>query len=437
MLIPEKKKNYISFVLFVFIICLSYEGLFAEQDRKPIEVIYADQMNNKDMSTRPTRILEGNVHLVHGKTNVYCDKGIFFLNENRADLTGNVRILEDDMTLEAPTVNYNGNTRIANAYGGVKVSDNATVLTASSGTYNLDENVANFNRNCVVVDDSATIVCDRIVHKRKEGFSQAIGNAFVKGTYSNVLIAGDTLSNDKKQSYSIAKGNPILIQIDSTENAGIIKYDTLTIESKLMEAYRYKGNEKYIFTDSVSIIRQNVKAKAGNSTFWKDLEIIQLYQNPVVWHDSTQLHADSITIYMKDNKLQKLIAKSNSIACMKDNPEYNPDYINQISGYKIDIIIENDEITQLNGYDDAKSLYFMVSDDGGEGTSVSTADTINIKFKGNEPENIIWLGEVNGDVVPDPIVYSDPKKYYLPAFKWDELTPKKREMQLPAIFKKE
>ncbi len=435
MLILKNKKIYFSSVLFALLIGLSYYSA-AAQSKQPLRVIHADSMNT-NLTGEPKRTLYGNVHLIQGKTNVYCDKGIFYINLNRADLTGNVRILEDDMSLESPSMNYNGNTRISNAYGGVKVTDKSTVLTARSGTYDMNEHIAYFNGNVLVVDDSATIVCDRIIHQRKVGFSRAIGNAFVKGTASNVMIAGDTLANDKKTNYSIAKGNPILIQIDSTINAGIINYDTLTIESGVMEAYREIGKEKYIFTDNVSIVRSNIKAKAGHSLFWKDLEIIQLYNNPVVWHDSTQLHADSISIYMKNNKLQKLVATSNSIACMKDNPDYNPDYINQISGYRIDILIENDEISQINGYEDAKSLYFMVSDKGGEGASLSTADTINITFKDNNPENIIWLGEVNGDVIPDPIIYYKPKSYYLPDFKWDDVLPKKREMDVPMIFKNE
>jgi hypothetical protein len=232
-------------------------------------------------------------------------------------------------------------------------------------------------------------------------------------------------------------GNPILVQIDSTENAGIIKYDTLTIESKVMEAFRNKGNERYNFKDSVSIVRSNVKARAGSSIFWKDIEVIELFESPVVWHDSTQLHADSITIVMQNNKLKKLIAKNKSIACMKDNPDYNPAYINQISGNRIDIIVENEEISEINSFDNAKSLYFIVSENGGEGANVSTADTINITFSDSNPENMIWLGEINGDVVPDPIVFYNPTNYYLPDFKWDELLPKKRELELPVVFKKE
>ncbi len=436
MSILSNKNIILTVVLFIVYGCLFYTSAYSQRN-EPLQIVSADSMNNNSIYGELRRTYSGNVHFIQGKTHVFCDRGVFFLNQNKANLIGSVRILEDDMSLEAPSMDYDGNTRIANAFGGVKVSDSSTVLTANRGTYHMNEHTAFFNGNVLVVDDSVTIVCDKIIHKRKEGYSRAVGNAFVKGKFTNVLIAGDTLSNDKKKNYSLAKGNPILIQIDSTVSSGLIQYDTLTIESAVMEAHRDQGNEKYIFTDSVSIIRNNVKAKAGNSTFWKDLEIISLYKDPVVWHDSTQLHADSISIFMKDNKLQKLVARSNSIACMKDNPEYNPDYINQISGYRIDIIITDNEISQLNGFDDAKSLYFMVSEQGGEVTSLSVADTINITFKDNNPENIIWLGQVDGEVIPDPVVYPKPQDYYLPNFKWDNYQPKKRELELPAIFKKE
>ncbi|MCK5741138.1 MAG: hypothetical protein KAH48_02885, partial [Chlorobi bacterium] len=102
------------------------------------------------------------------------------------------------------------------------------------------------------------------------------------------------------------------------------------------------------------------------------------------------------------------------------------DRIQQLSGDEIKIMISNDSVRSIQSTGDAKSLYFMISDDNGEGVDRKGSDTIVIDFSEGAPENIFWYGGVEGEFIPEIMIYSDVKKWYLPDFKRSDKEPQRR-----------
>jgi lipopolysaccharide export system protein LptA len=459
-------------ILYIFILLYFPYCLFCQEGEKqgpPIELRNADVMRGFSSG----REFNGNVVLTQGNVTVRSDKAIHYTDLNIADLTGNVVITQNDMVLKAPHINYNGNTRIAVADGGVELKDKeitlkadfgkystetliadfeknvtmwdgASILKAKFGKYSRRTEIADFEQDVTVDDDSATITAKKVTFDRNNRNSFAYGNVIVKGKFSSVLLTGDTVINFSKERYTKAYGKPVLYQIDTiktvylsstfnesqpflTDSGQIVRYefDTLSISSDTMEAFRITDAEKYIFTNNVEMNKGNSSAIAQYAVYLIKEDKINLTGKPIVWYDSTQLHADSISISILQKKLNSIYAVGDALAATRDDSVYT-DRINQIIGDDIRIIIEQDTIRKITSLGNAKSLYFSGSTDSDEGAARNSSDSIIIDFDLGNVYSILWLGGIQGEYFPLIMFESEPQKIFLPGFRWSGNRPQKR-----------
>ncbi len=430
-------KFVISYLICFFIISIS-KLVSAE----PIYLKWADNLVGINTVEQKFREFSGNVQLQQGDVHVRCDFAKQFLTENRAELTGNVVVTQNKMTMKAPKINYFGNEYTAYATGGVQINDQRTTLTALEGIYQVKTAIANFRGNVVIVDDSVTIYSDFITFHRKTKNSYAFNNVNVIGKYTNVVITGDTITNIPSENYTIATGNPVLFQIDSTLikvdslTAAIediprlrFEYDTLSISADTMEAFREPNNERYIFKTNVEIFKGNTTAKSNQANYLKDAEGIELRGDPVVWYENTQLFGDSVNIFIPENKLSKIQAMANAMAVSQsDSNEVIRK--NQLTGQEIEILLDESKISKINSYKDARSLYFFVDEEGNNGANRTSTDTIRFVFKDGELEDVYWLGVSFGENISENILFRNEKKYYLPQYRWLDNKPNKKNLVL-------
>ncbi len=466
---------------------------------EPIRLIWADTCAEDSRDGSKVNICEGHVKIVQGDVTVTSNKVVQYVNENRADFTGNVVVTQEDMTLESPAVSYYGATGLAFSNRGITVRDKRGRLKADSGSYSTQTQIADFNGrvtvsddsvtihtdmvqyhrktrisyaygnvtieedsvfiycdtaehhrdtrmsyaygNACVVDDSVLIASDRLEHNRNGRESLALGNVLVKARFSNVLMFADTIINRTYISYTLAVGNPVLYQIDTTflnpakdstatDSTGPkpenLRFDTLYVSCDTIEVYR-DNNERYIFNDSVRMIRNDVSAKCGYAVYHKTGEFIEMDESPVVWYDSTQLHGDSITVNIPKRKLDEIHSYSDSFAASRED-SVETDRIDQIAGKEIIIKIRQDTLRNIYANGDTKSLYFLYTDGVPDGVNRDGADALEINFEDGKIATVIKLRGVVGELYPENMVHRNPKQYYLPNFRWDGNTPKMRPL---------
>lgn len=389
---------------------------------------HADSLVGSATEPNPFRIYEGNVSFINGDIKVKCDKAFHYFSQNLAILEGRVKIIQNKLELTAPYVVYNGNSKIAYAKKHVEIIDGSTFLSADSGSYNTNTRDAYFFGSVFIEDDSAVIYTDYLHHNRLSEVSHAFGKSLIQGKFTNALIYSDSISNYAQENYTLARGNPILVQIDTLKNKEEdIEFDTLTVVSLKMEAFRNKNDESYFFTDSVEIFKNDILTKSGNTHYRKDAGIIRLTENPVVWYDSTQIKADSIVILIRNNNLQRIKTFNNAIAMVK-NDTVLTDRINQISGDSLFIDFEKSKPNRITAYNDAKSLYFLIEENEGSGAERKNTDKVVVEFEDGEIRFIHWVGTTTGEYYPEIMINNEPERYNLPLFKWRTDKPEKQNL---------
>lgn len=410
-----KNKTYLFFAIFNLFLLTLLAG-------EPIILEYSDSLIGEQDSTINVRKLFGNVRLRQRNVTLNCNEAIQYIGLNKYDLIGNVIIRQNTLILKSPEITYNGNTYIAEAKNGIKITDKETKLTANYGTYNTRTLIADFSGNVVIEDDSTIIYTDNVQHNRNNRQSNAWGNVLIIGKYTNAKLIGDSIINIPLANFTEVFGNPKLLQIDTAGKNE--QYDTLFISSNRMQAIRDIDNERYIAFGNVQVIRNNLQAKAENAIYFKDKGKILLENSPILWYDSTQLFADTIIVYLEQNKLSKIEAISKAFS-VSSRDTINENRKDQLSGKLIEILFEKDTLKKINTIGDARSLYFISTDGQPDGLISVGADKITIEISENKAENIIMINNIPGEYFPEPLIENQEKNYYLPGFRFSNERPKK------------
>ena len=424
-------------------LCFCVNHVYAQP--RTIELKYADSLVGSLTPGMEFREFYGNVQFKHGDVDVRSDFAKQYQIENKANLLGNVVITQRSLVLKSPKILYNGNTSVANASNGVSIKELETFLKADAGTYNTLTRIAEFDKNVFIEDDSAKIIADFIIHNRNDRRSNAFGNVWIAGKFTNALLRCDTLLNIPQENYSFAVGRPLLIQIDSTlydidssmvtDDSTVVtfaefRFDTLSVTADTMHAYRELYNERYVFRGNVEIIRDNIKAIASEAIFYKDEDCIILNGKPTIWYDSTQLYGDSLVIRLPGKELKSIESYGNAIAVSR-NDTISTKRLDQIMGNKIIISIDSARVQNITGIGDAKSLYFFRDEEGESGADRRSTDTIKVVFNNGEAEDIIWLGMTFAEFFPETFVYGKEESYYLPLFQWKDEQPQSNVIDFP------
>lgn len=461
---------FLSFILFFLnnFYCLTKE---------PIILKNADSLIGSQTAESGIRMFIGNVLFQHKDVFLSCDSAIHYLSLNRAELKGNVVITQNEILIKSNYILYDGNENLIFSPKGVFLADSKQQMLADTGYYYTNTNIAEFLGNVIIIEKKPKLRCNYALYNRETGFGLARGN--VKYEDDTAIIYCDLLKNFEKENFLVAKSNiylisksnqivlscdsliyyrndnhlrafinPIIFQIDSTEIQDTIenknhnnekkdisavikkyKYDTLTISAEYMSFFSKNNQERYIFENKVEIVRNNVYSISNYAFYNRSENYINLIGNSILWYDSTQVHSDTINVYLDNNKLQKIECFGNSIALSRDDTT-NIKKINQLSGKSIIIEFVNDSITSIKALEDAKSLYFVISEEKGEGLSRNFSDTIIVHFSNNQAERIDWLGVVFGEFFPETFVETKIEEYYLPNFKWSDNRPRKKELKL-------
>ncbi len=526
---------------------------------EPILLRNADSLVVTTVDSQSVRQLVGHVHLDQGNVSVFCDHATQNMATNHIVLNGSVRILQGTVTMLMPHGEYDGATGDATGSGGVVIKDRKMTLHAPSGQYNTHSNQADFHGGVEVEDDTIRILADDLRYLRSTQESWLWGQVELYSKVSRSFVLGDSAHNSPATSYSVIRGRPLLVHIDTVQTAAIsdslqpsdsaaitppqtplrpvkkskpktstksasspktssksapkstspttsapsskavsssaaqkvsppksarkdtiremnlhslqpsvalstgaktsssattdtgstqaeqrntkdevqsaehdplsaspsssLRMDTLTILADVMESFRAGGEDRYVASRNVEVLRRNLSARAGRCVYNKQAESIDLQQSPELWADSLHLRADSLWLWLPQKKLRSIQAYHSAFLLMADSTL--PSRAHQIEAEHISIAIDKDSVRLISAIHDAKSLYFMKDDQGPDGASRTACDSLFIVFDLGELQNIIWRSGVTSEYYPENMVGGGAHSYYLPAYQEPGVRPSK------------
>jgi len=416
--------------------------------------VVGDSLVGKYKDGVSIREVHGNVIITQDNVRITCNKAIQYIASNEAELIGNVIVTQDSISISTDVGYYYGNTKIAHSKSGIRFSDGHISLNSENGYYYFDEKRAFFYGNVKLYDnestlfadsltyfdnydkavavgniaakDSASIVfADSLIHLRNEKESFAFNNVMIYDEANRLAIFGNELEDYKSTNRSKISGNPFLIKIDTSSTG---KLDTLIIISKMMEAFS-DSTKKFVASDSVIIVRDDFASINNYTIYFRDEQKLYTHKEegelipPVLWNDETQLIGDTVNIFLKENRLERMKIISNS-SIITPNIEMEFRY-DQISGNIIEMFFSENGLERTEVQGNVLSIYYLYENNEPNGLLKSSSERAVIFFNDQKVENVRLYGSPVSEFHPENTIQGKEKDFTIPVFRIIKNKPNK------------
>jgi hypothetical protein len=392
------------------------------QSEKLIVIEHADSLLGRTIDGEQAQELIGAVRFSQDRVRVECDRAIQFKSSGNVQLLGNVTVYDDSLTMKFPRGMYYRGERRAVALDSVRLDDGKTVLTARFGEYHIDPKKAFFKTQVVATDRESQLRADSLTYYRTEQLTNAFGKVEVESFADNLKIRGRRFESFKKGEYTRMTERPVLVKVDTTSLAQI---DTLVVRSNVMESYRLDTLRKLIATDSVEIVRSEMAAVAGLAVFFTDGDSIHLRKSPVVWYQQTQVSGDSIDVYLKQRKLDRVRVLGNAFA-ISQSDSLNKEKFDQLTGEEMLMRFGEKGLERMDVISRAISVYHLYEDTTANGLNKISGDHIVMVWENKKLVSLKVYGGIEGQYFPENLTTGKEKEFALAGFNWRGDRPQMR-----------
>jgi lipopolysaccharide export system protein LptA len=377
--------------------------------------------------------------VVNKKTTLTSKEGYYYASLKEIYFKNDVKLNDPGYKITTDSLLYNTATQTNRFIAKTTIIDSSgRRIETKDGYYKGGK--AEFNQRPTIIDGSTTITGDRIAFDDSTGTSQAIGNVVVVDTAQGTTLVTGQLFRQDKEERMLATGKPLLIfkqekdslyltadtiftaiQPNAVEkDTSLLKNTTRISVSKKDSTLRYVEafHHVKIFSDSLQAV--------CDSLYYSDKDsIFRLFRDPVLWSKENQITGDTIWLYTKNKKSDRLTVFENSMIIS----EVDTGIYNQVGSIRMEGRFTEGNLDSLRAFGNAATIYFLQDEDSTyTGINESKSDLIDIYFSTQTLERIVLRGAVSGTVWP--IQQKNPAEMKLPLFKWNDLRRPKSRLDL-------
>lgn len=380
-------------------------------------------------------VLRGNAYVAEGEfQRATADRIDFFRREDRYRLEGNAEVRDSAQTVTGETIEYNLKTENYSVKGGrPRVSAPPMIILADA----LDNDPATGNSiasgRVVWQDTSANlqIEAQNATYNEATGYLLATGGAGplpdqpagygTRPLLTSILegdtmwMAADTLVSVRRNFLDTAVTRTVLMP-DSTYVLDATGLDSLVVTERfVLDTVVSPDSIRYLSAyNDVRILKSDLQAVCDSLGFNTIDSVLTLYQNPVLWQDSSQLTGDTIRIFFDGESLDKVRLLRNAMVLT------TPDlvYFNQVKGKTIDAFFDSTSLARTEVVGNAEAIYYILDDAGlYVGVNKTACSSMILLFENRTVRKIRFLSAPSGKM--DPMGAVDHEAFKLEGFRWE------------------
>jgi lipopolysaccharide export system protein LptA len=355
--------------------------------------------------------------ITNGKNRLTSHFGIYNVSQSLFHFKDSVKIINPDYVMTADTMDYNTKTETAFFTGPSEMKGDSIYLYCEKGWYDTKNNKTTIWKNALIDNRSQVINGDSIYYDDISGYGQSFGNISIIDTTNSVIVKGDYAWYYKKPEKFMVTDSAMFIQVSGNDSLflhadtikAIIVSDSAGKEFRLMRAYY-----------GCRIFSKDLQAKCDSLSYSFQDSVIRLYDQPVLWSKENQLTSDTMVIYTKNRKADRMeLYYSAFVVSQVDSLRFD-----QIKGRKLTGHFKNNELCRINIEGNGESIYYLVDGEEIAGKNSAKCASIEIIVEKGKIQEIYERQSPEG--VIDPPLNKPEANNLLAGFRWlDTVRPKK------------
>jgi lipopolysaccharide export system protein LptA len=248
------------------------------------------------------------------KENVLTSReGYYDTRSKQFTFIDKVKLVNPKTTLTADSLLYNSLSRVATFKGPTRIANKDGVLLARAGQYNTASRVSNFQQRATAETPDYTLTGDTLYYDNVTELGIARGHAVLVSKNDKTIITGDLGRYNGAVGISRVTGHGVVKSVVGDQDTLFLRADTLfSYDNKATKTRKLVGK------NNVLVFKSDLQSKCDSLVYDVADSTIYFYKKPIIWSDTYQMEADSMTAKMKHNRIETMLLRGRSFIVAQD-----------------------------------------------------------------------------------------------------------------------
>ncbi|MDR1584622.1 MAG: hypothetical protein LBS07_00400 [Prevotellaceae bacterium] len=341
--------------------------------------------------------------------------GQYSPDTERALFRRDVHLVNPNFTMDADTLKYNTKTNIADIVGSTHILyQDETDIYSERGWYNTsNERSMLLDRSLIVHRDGKTLTGDTIFYDKQASVGEAFSRVELTDSVQKTTLTGNYLYYNELNEFGLATDSALLVDWSGE--------DHMHLHADSLRVFKDSVFNVSVGHYNVRVFRSDMQAICDSLVYSTRDSVINLFGEPVLWAESSQLSGEMVKAHTKNQKVEQVVINNSAIASQRADI----DYFNQLSGKEIIAYVDSGALRRIFVNGNAETIYFPVDEADGlfVGMNKTQSSYVTMFLKNKKVEKILLTTVSNGNMYP--LSQASGAGLYLRNFFWlEEQRPK-------------
>lgn len=322
-------------------------------------------------------------HMVSGETQLTSLRGYYDGRTEMFNCFDSVVIVNPEYTIWTDSLYYSkqGLTRFQ---GHTDIETSDYLMYGRRGWFNQNENKVSLQKDAYVkTKTTQTLFGDSIYYDLGRKSGRVFRNVFIQDTLRNCYLQGDYAENDEVAGYAMMTQSPRGLMVEEGDSL-FVSGDTMVMTYDTARHIR----QLFVYHD-VRFYKEGIQGRCDSLAYNHADTLMQLFREPMVWLQGYQIDGDTIKVWFSDNKPYKVLIQENAFVTTPVSKQQH--YYNQVKGKRIwGYFNDSAEFRLAHVTGAAQSIYYVLGDKPGEllGVNKTESQSLKMYFKDNAVQGI-------------------------------------------------
>jgi len=344
--------------------------------------------------------------IIDNEKKINSKRGAYHSNIHKFIFKDSVVVLAKDYKILTDNMHYNSNSEITYFYGPSFIISDTKIIYCENGWYNTKNDIAQFRENAYITNEKYLLKGDSLYYNKNKQYGRAFNNVELIDTVENMTVFGGIAEYFELEEKVIISEKPILELL--------FEEDTLFMHAKQFVSHQKIFHKKLNAYNNVKFFKTDFQGKCDSLTYNFTDSLVEMYKEPILWISEFQITADSIQFLAKKGKISRMFLRPSPILiAQEDSLDFN-----QIKGKKMTAYFNDNKMRRMDVEGNGESIFIVTNEETKDKVGINYTDCTDLKlyFRDNK------LDAVNYEVKPNSITtpYQDieEKNRYLKGFNW-------------------
>lgn len=336
------------------------------------------------------------------------ERGTYEVNIEKITFKNDVILVNPDYTMKTNDLVYFTIPKTAETKGLTNlISKDGNTLDAQNGSF-YDTQAKKFRFfDGVVESETSRIKAKELFYSELDAYYEGKENVSVLNKERQVEVFGDVGEYWEERKYSLVHGNTLVRRY--------FESDTLYMASdSLISQDGEADSMKYLLAfRSVRLVKSDMSGVADSLVYNYADSSIQLFKDPVMWNQKSQITADSMVFYIANEELERVFMKDKVFVITQDTIKN----FNQMKGRTMNGYFVDGQMDRIDIDGNGESLYFALQADTiSQGINKTLSANIKIRFKEGAIQRVTYGIKPDGKFTPFQLINEENSR--LEGFIW-------------------